>query len=73
MGQTASFKPKITKIGPPVWPVEVSKKIIGKERKGKGRKGIQKSHKSVIFHACVGAKPLGLAQPNFYWLLRRPT
>ena len=47
MGQTNSFKPKITKIGSPVWPVEVSKKIIGKERKGqgrkgKGRKGIQK-------------------------------
>jgi hypothetical protein len=36
--------------------VEVSKKIIGKERKGKP---CIKSHKSVIFHVFMGAEPSG--------------
>jgi hypothetical protein len=58
--------------GSPVRPVEVSKKIILKERKGKERKRKErkgkgykpciKSHKSVIFLAVVGAEPLARSQ-----------
>jgi hypothetical protein len=39
LGENASFELLTMKIGSPVRPVEVSKKIIGEERKGKERKG----------------------------------
>ena len=58
MGQTASFKPKITKIGPPVWPVEVSKKIIGKEREGKERH-TKKVTRVLYFTHAWGLNPWG--------------
>ena len=50
MGENVSFELLIMDIGSPVRPVEVSKKIIGKEREGKPN---IKSHTSGIFHVVV--------------------
>jgi hypothetical protein len=61
LGGNASFEPSTMEIGLPVWPVEVSKKIIWKGRKGKP---CIKSHKSVIFQVFMGAEPLARSQWN---------
>jgi hypothetical protein len=45
LGGNASFERSTMKIGLPMLPVEVSKKIICKERKGKEREGKQVMHK----------------------------
>jgi hypothetical protein len=59
LGGIASFEPSTMEIGSPVWPVEVSKKIIWKERKG--LKGLQamhkKSQKCYISRSCGGWTP----------------
>ena len=46
--QTASFEPSTVKIGPSVWSVRETKKILKK---------VKKRHKNGIFHDIVGRPP----------------
>jgi hypothetical protein len=60
LGRNPLFEPLTMEIGSPArpvtcGPVEVSKKIIGKGRKGKPK---IKSHKSVILYVVIETEPL---------------
>ena len=58
LGENTSFEPSTMEIGSSVRPVEVSKKIIWKERKGKERKAMhKKSQKCYISRSCSGEAP----------------
>ena len=65
MSENALFKPSTIVIRLPVCPVEVSKKIIGKERKGKGRKAIHKKSQKCYISRDRGGETPGAISMKF--------